>query len=108
MTKSVTKLKKGDQVVVITGRDKGAKGEILRVITKDNRAIVSNVNMVKKHRKPTQINPQGGIESIEAPIHLSNLALVDPKLDKPTRLGYKTLKDGKKVRFAKKSGETLN
>lgn len=108
MGKSVSKLKKGDQVMVLTGRDKGVKGEILRIDTAKSRAYVSGVNMVKKHRKPTQLNPQGGIENIEAPIHLSNLALTDPKTDKPTRIGYKNLKDGKKVRYAKKSGETLN
>lgn len=108
MGKTATKLKKGDQVVVLTGRDKGVKGEILRVLTKNGRAIVSGVNMVKKHRKPTQLNPQGGIENVEASIHLSNLALVDPKNGDATRVGYKELKDGKKVRFAKKSGETLN
>ena len=103
-----TKLKKGDQVIVMTGRDKGAKGEILKIMQKTGRAVVSGVNMVKKHRKPTQLNPQGGIENIEASIHLSNLALVDPKTEKPTRIGYQTLKDGKKVRYAKVSGETLN
>ena len=108
MGKTATKLKKGDQVVILTGRDKGAKGEILRVLTKKSRAIVSGVNMVKKHRKPTQLNPQGGIENVEASIHLSNISLADPKTEKPTRVGYKTLKDGKKVRYAKASGETLS
>ena len=108
MGKTATKLKKGDQVIVITGRDKGIKGEVLKILTNKNRAIVSGVNMVKKHRKPTQLNPQGGIENVEASIDLSNLALVDPKNEKATRVGYKTLKDGKKVRFAKASGETLS
>lgn len=108
MGSTATKLKKGDQVVVTTGRDKGVKGEILKVLTEKSRAVVSGVNVVKKHRKPTQLNPQGGIDSIELPIHLSNLALVDPKTGEPSRVGYKILKDGKKVRFAKKSGETLS
>lgn len=108
MGKSISKLKKGDQVIVLTGRDKGVKGEILRIDTDKSRAFVSGVNMVKKHRKPTQMSPQGGIENIESPIHISNLALVDPKTSKPSRIGYKRLKDGKKVRYAKKSGETLN
>lgn len=108
MGKTATKLKKGDQVVILTGRDKGAKGEILRILTKKSRAIVSGVNMIKKHRKPTQLNPQGGIENVEASIHLSNISLADPKTEKPTRVGYKTLKDGKKVRYAKASGETLS
>lgn len=108
MSKVKNKLKKGDEVVVLTGRDKGAKGEILKVMPSNIKAVVKGVNMVKKHRKPTQANPEGGVENVESAIHLSNLALVDPKSGEASRIGYKTLKDGKKVRYAKKSGETLS
>ncbi|MFA5592760.1 MAG: 50S ribosomal protein L24 [Micavibrio sp.] len=100
------KIKKGDQVVVITGRDKGKRGEVLRAIPTENRLVVSGVNVVKKHTKPTQFSA-GGIENKELSIHVSNVALIDPKKDVATRVGYTTLKDGKKVRVAKKSGETL-
>ncbi|MCB9989869.1 MAG: 50S ribosomal protein L24 [Rhodospirillales bacterium] len=101
------KIKKGDTVVVITGKDKGVKGEVLKVLPQESRVIVQGVNVAKKHRKPSQLNPQGGIENIELPVHVSNVALADPKDDKPTRVGYKVLKDGKKVRVAKRSGETV-
>ncbi len=101
------KVKKGDKVVVITGRDKGKKGEILKVLREKNRVIVQGINMVKKHRKPTQQQP-GGIEEKEASIHVSNVSLIDPKTDKPTRVGYTTLKGGNKVRVAKKSGEVID
>lgn len=101
------KIKKGDQVVVLTGKNKGSKGEVLNAMPKESRVVVQGVNVVKRHRKPTQTNPQGGIDEIERPIHVSNVALMDPKDDKPTRVGYKKLKDGKKVRFAKRSGETV-
>lgn len=101
------KIKKGDQVVVLTGKNKGSKGEVLHAMPKESRVVVQGVNVVKRHRKPTQQNPQGGIDEIERPIHVSNVAMVDPKDDKPTRVGYKKLKDGKKVRFAKRSGETV-
>ncbi len=100
------KIKKGDSVIVLTGKDKGKKGEVLRAIPTENRVVVSGVNTVKKHNKPTQLSP-GGIEDKELSIHVSNVALADPKNGKATRIGYKTLKDGKKVRVAKKSGETL-
>jgi len=100
------KLKKGDQVIVITGKDKGKKGEILRVIPDDLKVVVQGVNVVKKHKKPTQASA-GGIEDIELPLHISNVALADPKKGVPTRVGYKLAKDGKKMRVAKKSGETL-
>jgi large subunit ribosomal protein L24 len=100
------KLKKGDQVIVITGKDKGKKGEILRVIPDDLRVVVQGVNIVKKHKKPTQASA-GGIEEMELPIHISNVSLADPKKAVPTRVGYKIGKDGKKLRVAKKSGETL-
>ncbi|MEO1259648.1 MAG: 50S ribosomal protein L24 [Bacteroidota bacterium] len=98
-------VKKGDRVMVIAGNDKGQTGEILEVFPKKNRAIVDNLNMVKKHQKPTQDNP-GGIIDMPAPIHLSNLMLIDPKTGEPTRIGRK-LVDGKLVRYAKKSGELI-
>lgn len=106
MTQPKFKVKKGDQVVVLTGRDRGTKGEILKVITAESRVIVQGVNLVTKHRKPSQI-AAGGIERKELSIHVSNVALVDPKSGEATRVGYKTLADGKKVRVAKKSGETI-
>lgn len=106
MTQPKMKLKKGDQVVVITGKDKGKTGEISLVIPADNKVVVSGVNMMTKHKKPTQFS-QGGLEKTEAPIHVSNVALADPKSGKATRVGFKDLKDGKKVRIAKKSGETI-
>ena len=100
------KVKKGDKVVVTTGKSKGARGEVLRVIPEDQRVVVQGANLVKKHRKPTQTTP-GGIVSMEMPIHVSNVALIDPKSDKPTRVGYKVNKDGTKVRVAKKSGAEI-
>lgn len=99
-------IKKGDRVMVIAGNYKGETGEVLEVFPQKNRAIVDNVNMVKKHRKPTQDNP-GGIMEMAAPIHISNLMLLDPKTGEPTRIGRK-LVDGKLVRYAKKSGEIFN
>ncbi len=101
------KLKKGDRVIVRSGRDKGKIGEILRVIPKDMRAIVQGVNMVKRHTRPTQ-GSAGGIIEKEAAIHISNLGYVDPKTDKPTRVGYKFMKDDRKVRYAKRSGEVID
>ncbi len=101
------KIKKGDQVIVIAGRDKGARGEVLKVLPKENRAIVKGVNLVKRHQKATQTT-EGGIISKEAPIHVSNLAHVDPKDGKPTRVGYKVLEDGRKVRYSKRSGEVID
>ncbi len=101
------KIKKGDKVVVITGRDKGRVGEVLKVLPKEMRVIVQGVHRVKRHTRPTQANPQGGILEKEGTIHISNVAHVDPKSDKPTRVGFKVLKDGSKVRFAKKSGEVI-
>jgi len=100
------KIKKGDQVIVLTGRDKGAKGEVLKVIPAESRVIVQGVNVVTKHQKPSQLSP-GGIQKKELSIHVSNVAIADPKTGEATRVGYKTLKDGKKVRVTKKSGETL-
>ena len=101
------KIKKGDRVVVTTGRDKGKKGQVMKIMAEDNRALVSGVNMVKRHQRQTQ-KLQGGIVSKEAPIHLSNLAHADPKDGSPTRIGWKVLNDGRKVRFAKKSGEVID
>lgn len=101
------KMKKGDRVMVITGKDKGKTGEILRMFPEDNRAIVQGVNMIKRHTRQTQTNT-GGIIEKEASIHISNLGHVDPKSDKPTRVGYRFLKDGKKVRYAKGSGEVID
>ncbi|GLQ07772.1 50S ribosomal protein L24 [Sneathiella chinensis] len=100
-------VKKGDKVVVLTGKDKGKSGEVLRVVREDRRAVVSGVNMVKRHTKQSQTE-QGGIVEKEAPIHLSNIAVQDPKDGKATRVGYKTLDDGRKVRFAKRSGEVID
>ena len=101
------KIKKGDKVVVITGRDKGKSGEVLRVLRAESRLIVQGVNMVKRHTKPGA-GQAGGIVEKEAAIHISNVAHIDPKSDKPTRVGYKVLGDGRKVRFARRSGEVLD
>jgi large subunit ribosomal protein L24 len=101
------KIKKGDKVVVLTGKDKGKSGSVLKVIPDENRAIVQGVNVVRRHQRQTQ-SQEGGIVAKEAALHLSNLALEDPKDGKPTRVGFKTLKDGRKVRVAKRSGETID
>jgi large subunit ribosomal protein L24 len=101
------KIKKGDTVVVLSGRDKGKEGEVLTVLPKENRATVQGVNMVKRHTRPSQTT-QGGIVEKEAMIDLSNLAVKDPKTGEPTRVGFKTLEDGRKVRFAKRSGENID
>ena len=101
------KLKKGDKVIVTTGKDKGKTGDITTVFPKENKVIVGGVNMVKRHTKPSQ-ESAGGIVSKEMPIHVSNVALVDPKTGKATRVGYKVEKDGHKVRVAKKSGEVVD
>ena len=100
-------VKKGDKVQVISGKDKGKQGVILSAFPKNNRVLVEGVNIIKKHSKPTQANPQGGIIEKEAPIHVSNVMALDPKTGVPTRVGYQ-LVDGKKVRIAKKSGELLD
>ena len=99
------KIKKGDKVVVLAGRDKGKKGEVVKVFPTENRAVVRGVNMVRKHQKQTP-NQEGGIMSKEAPIHLSNIAIEDPKIGEPSRVGFKFLEDGRKVRFAKRSGRS--
>jgi large subunit ribosomal protein L24 len=101
------KIRKGDRVIVTTGRDKGKKGEVLRLFPSDNRALVSGVNTVKRHQRQTP-KQQGGIVSKESPIDLSNIAHVDPKSGEATRVGFKFLNDGRKVRFAKKSGEVID
>ena len=101
------KIKKGDRVIVTTGRDKGKKGEVLKVFPSESRALVSGVNVVKRHQRQTQTQ-QGGIVQKESTIHLSNLAHVDPKSGGASRVGFKFLKDVRKVRFAKKSGEVID
>ena len=101
-----SKIKKGDNVVVLAGRDKGKRGEVLSVMPKENRALVRGINMVRRHQRQTQTQ-EGGIISKEGPIQISNLAIEDPKDGKPTRVGFKLLADGKKVRIAKRSGEQI-
>ena len=103
----MSNIRKGDKVVVISGSDKGKKGSVLKLFPKDARALVQGVNMVKRHQRQTQTQ-QAGIVSKEAPVHLSNIAHVDPKSGKATRIGFKTLGDGRRVRFAKKSGEVID
>ena len=100
------KIKKGDRVVVLTGKDKGRQGAVLKVLPKEERVVVEGLNMVQRHTRPTQIDPQGGIKNKEASIHVSNVALVDSK-GKPTRVGFRVDGD-KKVRFAKTTGEVIN
>ena len=101
------KIKKGDKVVVLTGRDKGRSGEVLRVSRAEARVVVQGVNMVKRHTRPRPGEP-GGIVEKEAAIHVSNVAHIDPKSKLPTRVGYRTLDDGRKVRFAKRSGDQID
>ncbi|EXX88966.1 50S ribosomal protein L24 [Paenibacillus darwinianus] len=101
-------VKKDDNVIVITGKDKGKKGRVIAAYPRQNRVLIEGVNMVKKHTRPSQQNPQGGIVEQEAAIHVSNVMHVDPKSGKPTRVGYKVLENGNKVRIAKKSGEVIN
>ena len=101
------KIKKGDHVVLRAGKDKGKHGEVLKIMPRKNLALVSGVNFVKRHLRQSP-EQDGGIVTREAPVHISNLALEDPKDGKPTRVGFKTLKDGRKVRFAKRSGEVID
>ncbi|MEP9356591.1 50S ribosomal protein L24 [Xanthobacter sp. KR7-65] len=101
------KIKKGDKVVVLAGRDKGRTGEVIQVMPKEERALVRGVNIVKRHQRQSA-NQEGGIISKEAPIHLSNVAFADPKDGKPTRVGFEVLADGRKVRVAKRSGEKID
>ena len=101
------KIRRGDRVVVLTGREKGKTGEVLRVLRKDERVLVQGVNMVRRHQKPSQLNP-GGIMEKEAPLHISNVSLIDPKTDKPTRVGFTVLEGDRKVRVARRSGEVID
>ncbi len=102
------KIKKGDTVVVLSGKDKGKSGEVSKVMPKDGKLIVSGVNVAVRHRKPTQANPQGGLERREAAMHISKVALADPKDGKPTRVRFEKTKDGKMQRIAVKSGEKVD
>ena len=104
---AAAKIKKGDNVVVRSGKDKGRTGTVLQVMPKEGKVVVAGVNVATRHRKPTQQNPQGGLERKEAPLFASKVALADPKTGKPTRVRFET-KDGKKVRVAVKSGETIH
>jgi len=106
MTQPKLKVKKGDRVVVLAGRDKGKRGEILQVIPTENRALVQGVNIVRRHQKQSA-QQEGGITAKEAPIHISNIAVEDPADGFPSRVGFKFTDDGRKVRFAKRSGETI-
>jgi large subunit ribosomal protein L24 len=101
------KIKKGDRVVVLSGKDKGKQGEVTRSMPKDGKVIVAGVNVITRHRKPSQVNPQGGLERAEAPLHVSKVAIQDPKTGKPTRVRFE-VRDGKKVRVAARSGELIN
>lgn len=105
--KAKLRLKKGDRVVVISGKDRGKTGEITRVAPSDRKVWIGGINMVKRHQRPSMSDP-GGIKEYEAPLAISNVALADPKDGKPTRVGYKLLEDGRKVRVAKRSGETID
>jgi large subunit ribosomal protein L24 len=101
------KIKKGDRVIVLAGKDKGRQGQVIKVLPKDERVVVAGVNMVKRHTRPSQGDPQGGIKNKEAALHISTVAFVDPKSGEPTRVGFR-IEDGKKVRIAKKSGEVID
>ena len=107
MTQPKLKIKKGDRIVVLAGRDKGKRGEVLQVMPSENRALVQGVNVVHRHQKQSA-QQEGGIVDKEAPIHLSNIAIEDPADGAPTRVGYKFKDDGRKVRFAKRSGEAID
>jgi len=104
---SALKIKKGDRVVVLSGKDKGKQGEVVRALPREAKVVVAGVNVITRHRKPSQANPEGGLERAEAPIHVSKVAIEDPKTGKPTRVRFETV-DGKKVRVAVKSGEKIN
>ncbi len=101
------RIRKGDRVVMLTGRDRGKRGEVLRVMPDKDRAVVQGVNIMTKHRRGSAQGP-GGVEEIEAAVHLSNLAHIDPETDKPTRVGFRVLEDGRKVRFARGSGAAID
>jgi large subunit ribosomal protein L24 len=102
------KIKKGDSIVVLSGKDKGRTGTVQSVMPKDGKVVIDGVNMIARHRKPSQQNPQGGIDRKPAPMHISKVALADPKDGKPTRVRFEMNKDGRKVRVAVKSGETID
>jgi large subunit ribosomal protein L24 len=104
---AAAKIKKGDRVVVLSGKDKGKHGEVTKAMPKDGKVIVSGVNIITRHKKATQANPQGGLERSEAPLHVSKVALEDPSTGKPTRVRFE-IRDGNKVRVAARSGETIN
>jgi large subunit ribosomal protein L24 len=104
---AAAKIRKGDTVVVLSGKDKGKTGEVIRSIPKDSKIVVAGVNVAVRHKKPSQVNPQGGLERKEAPMHVSKVAVADPKTGKPTRVRFEE-RDGKKVRVAAKSGELIN
>ncbi|MEA1015819.1 50S ribosomal protein L24 [Sphingomonas sp. LY54] len=104
---AAAKIKKGDKVVILSGKDKGKHGEVTKSLPKDGKVIVAGVNIITRHKKPTQANPQGGLERAEAPLHVSKVALEDPKTGKPTRVRFE-VRDGNKVRVAARSGETIN
>jgi large subunit ribosomal protein L24 len=104
---SALKIKKGDKVVVLSGKDKGKHGEVTKAFPKDGKVIVSGVNIATRHRKASQANPQGGLDRFEAPLHVSKVAIEDPKTGKPTRVRFE-VKDGKKIRVAVRSGEQIN
>ena len=105
---AAAKIRKGDTVVVLSGKDKGKTGDVVRSMPKEMKVVVSGVNVHARHRKPSQLNPQGGIERKEAPLHVSKVAVADPKTGKATRVRFETGKDGKKVRVAVKSGEKID
>ena len=105
---AAAKIKKGDQVVVLSGKDKGRTGTVAKVLPKDGKVVVDGINVAARHRKPTQANPQGGIDRNPAPMHIGKVALADPKSGKPTRVRFETGKDGKKFRVAVKSGEKID
>jgi large subunit ribosomal protein L24 len=105
---AAAKIKKGDNVVVLSGKDKGRTGTVQAVMPKDSKVLVDGINVSARHRKPSQQNPQGGIDRKPAPMHISKVALADPKDGKPTRVRFETNKDGRKVRVAVKSGETID
>ena len=104
---AAAKIRKGDTVVILSGKDKGKTGEVIRSIPKESRVVVSGVNVAARHRKASQVNPQGGIDRKEAPLHVSKVAIADPKTGKATRVRFEE-RDGKKVRVAAKSGETID
>jgi len=105
---AIAHVRKGDTVVVVAGKERGKRGRVLRVLPESNRVVVERMNMIKKHQRPTQKLRQGGIIEREGSIHLSNVMLLDPTIDKPTRIGVRALTDGKKVRLARKSGEIID